>query len=80
MITTAWTLSTTQIAVETAAILAFAVSGLLEAARKKLRRHLRRRRHTTAHAGPGFRLAFAGVAVAVTAAACRGTGASGLMT
>lgn len=32
----AWTLSTTQIAVETAAILAFAVSGLLEAARKKL--------------------------------------------
>ena len=32
----AWTLSTTQIAVETAAILAFAASGLLEAARKKL--------------------------------------------
>ena len=32
----AWTLSTTQLAVETAAILAFAASGLLEAARKKL--------------------------------------------
>lgn len=34
--TTAWTFSTTQIAIEAAAILAFAVSGLLEAARKKL--------------------------------------------
>lgn len=32
----AWTLSTAQFAVEAAAILAFAVSGLLEAARKKL--------------------------------------------
>ena len=31
-----WTFSTTQIAIEAAAILAFAVSGLLEAARKKL--------------------------------------------
>lgn len=32
----AWTLSTTQTGIEAAAILAFAVSGLLEAARKKL--------------------------------------------
>lgn len=31
-----WTFSTTQVAIEAAAILAFAVSGLLEAARKKL--------------------------------------------
>lgn len=31
-----WTLSTTQTAVETAAILAFAISGLIEAARKQL--------------------------------------------
>ena len=36
MISNAWSLSTAQIAIEAAAILAFAVSGLLEAARKKL--------------------------------------------
>ena len=36
MISNAWTLTTAQIAIEAAAILAFAVSGLLEAARKKL--------------------------------------------
>jgi uncharacterized membrane protein YeiH len=36
MISNAWSLSTAQIAIEAAAILAFAVSGLIEAARKKL--------------------------------------------
>ena len=36
MTSTAWTLPTAQIAIEAAAILAFATSGLLEAARKKL--------------------------------------------
>lgn len=36
MISNAWSLSTAQIAIEAAAILAFAVSGMIEAARKKL--------------------------------------------
>ena len=36
MIANAWSLSTAQIAIESAAILAFAISGLLEAARKQL--------------------------------------------
>lgn len=36
MISSAWTLSTAQIAIEAAAILAFAISGLLEAAYKRL--------------------------------------------